>query len=171
MTTVAFDGKKLVSDSLGTVGTRRRQGSAKKIYVAPEGVEWTLLGRKVLAFGFGGNGGAAPWIEQALTHGVKVEQPITAKDLSFQVIAVTDTGEAFHWVVVRSPKGNEDQHSIVPITGPIAVGSGATIAETAMLLGKGAKGAVKAAMRLDVHTGGDLQVYKVPVLGARRFKV
>lgn len=170
MTTVAFDGKKLVSDSQGTVGSRRRIGAAKKIYTAPEDAKWSLLGKRVIAFGFSGSGGALPWIEQALERGVKVEQPITAKELTFQAIIIVESGDAYQWVVQRSTKG-EDTHSIVPVTGPIALGSGATIAEAAMILGKGAKGAVKAAMLLDTSTGGELQIYKVPVKGAKRFKV
>lgn len=171
MTTVSFDGKRLVSDSQATVGTRRRLGPAKKIHVAGKDDNWTLLGKKVLAFGFAGNGGALNWITQSLTKGVGAEQPVTAKEISFSVIAVTDTGDAFYWNVSKHLKNAEDRHEVTPVTGPIAIGSGAVIAETVLALGKSAKKAVKAAMQQDIHTGGALQVYRVPVKGVKRLRV
>lgn len=170
MTTVAFCGKRLVADSQATIGNRRRLGPAKKIFVAEEGDSWTLLGQTVVAWGMAGNAGAVEVIKAAMTKGVGLEQMIVQKNMSFSVIAITASGKAYFWSAERNAKSNEDRHEIIPITGPMAIGSGQTIAESVLALGKGARAAVKLACKLDTGSGGPLQVYKLPFEGAKKFK-
>lgn len=170
MTTIAFDGEKLVSDSLTTINGRRILGDTKKIIVAGPDDEWKLLGRKVLAFALSGDGGVKELVKHVLSKGVGIDQPFTANNVDFRALLIVDTGEVFDWMVSRTAEMSED-HDLHPVTGPIAIGSGASFAEATLALGKGAKTAVKTAIRLDIYSGGKLQVYKLPFKGVKKFKV
>lgn len=162
MTTIAYCKGKLAADSQSTVGGRRRIGPAKKIFTPGEGDKWKLLGRNVAAFGLAGRASALELIKQALAVGVQSSQPITVKDINFSTLVLCETGEVFYWACQRDSKKGEDIHELVPVTGPIAIGSGATLAECALSLGFSAKKAVKAAIKLDTSSGGPVMVFKMP---------
>ncbi|MNM27095.1 hypothetical protein D3C81_375790 [compost metagenome] len=171
MTTIAYDGKRLCSDSQTSVSGKRRLGPRQKIYVAGKDDNWTLLGQKVIAFAAAGNSGAYHYIVAALEKGVGVEQSIAAKNLSFSCIVVVESGKAYIWQVTRNLKAGEDRQEINHIPGPYAVGSGADFAEAALGMGFSAKKAVKVAKRHDLHSGGKVQVYRIPVKGVKRLRV
>lgn len=161
MTCIAWDGKVLAADSqITSNGHRRALGPAQKIFVATPEDNWTIEGKKIQAFGFGGRYAAVALIKSLLTVGVKHDTKVEAKDMQFSILAIAGTGEVFKWIVSNDTKKQEQMSDIVPVTGPTTIGSGGVFAEAVLAIGMSAVNAVKAAIRLDVMSGGNVNYWE-----------
>lgn len=161
MTTIAYDGKVLVSDSQLHHGETAQPAPFRKIHIPEEDEYWEINGTKVVAFGLVGNPYTLDFIKDKLREGVdyktKFEVPGNEE---FEAIIIDENGLSHMWVVINSK--NELVSSVIPMLPPLAIGSGDQFAIAVMSIGKPAHTAVKAAMKLDIHTGGNLQIFEVP---------
>lgn len=161
MTTVAYCGKKLASDSQSTSGHKRRLGPAKKIFVATETDKWSVEGKDVAAFGFAGVAASIHLIKACLTAGIKHDTKLADLEGGFSTIIVCKDKTVFCWTCMKDKKKQEERYDLIPVTGPYAIGSGSTMAEAAMAIGEDAEVAVRAAIKLDTMSGGDVQVWEL----------
>lgn len=159
MTTVAFDGKFLVSDSQATSGSKIRLGDVTKIFINESEKPWTIEGKVVNAFGFSGRANSKSFLLEYLTEGITHKLIPSASAGGFQMLAVCEDGSVFTWSHSPKDRGNESTTALYPVTGPYAIGSGATYAESIMSIGGCAEEAVKAGIRLDVNSGGGIQIW------------
>lgn len=145
MTTIAFNGKELATDSLSTIGTEIYSHASQKIYqgvgpfdyVAGAGMYQDLL----------------DYFELLLT--CETMDAVRAlcngdEDTAINVIGITREGRA--WSCNRS-----FAYELIPGI-PWAAGSGAEYALGAMDMGASPSKAVKIAKGRDTNTGGDVQV-------------
>lgn len=135
----------------------------RKLFTPTEDDYWEIMGVKVLAFGFAGDYDLVPWVKEALqgnfTHRTRLDNMVEG---NFTAIAITEKKEVWYLGMGRSSKHGTDVHILSPIDGPYAAGSGATVATAVLSIGRTAKEAVKQAIRLDNHSGGDLQIWEFP---------
>jgi hypothetical protein len=162
MTTVAYDGKFLVSDSRITAGSTVSLSPFQKIYTPEPGDYWEVNGVKVLAFGVSGNATTAEYIKEKLREGINFKTKFEEKDMIFGSIIIDENGNAYKWAVTKIRKRDEDRWEFLPMLPPIAIGSGQAFAMGIFAIGKNAKVAVKTACRLDKYSGGDLQIFQFP---------
>lgn len=161
MTVIAWDKKILAADSQATAnGSRRSLGNVQKIHVASPSDTWTIEGKKIQAFGFAGRFSASFLIKSLLSKGIKHDTEIDAKDLRFTMLAVGEAGDVFLLVVSNDSKKNEKMTDLTPVTGPIAIGTGGVFAEAVMAIGMSSVDAVKAAIKLDVMSGGEVAYWE-----------
>jgi ATP-dependent protease HslVU (ClpYQ) peptidase subunit len=161
MTTIAYDGRVLVSDSQLHHGETMQPAPFRKIHIPEDDEYWEINGTKVIAFGLVGNPYTLNFIKDKLREGVdyktKFEVPGNEE---FEAILIDENGLSHMWVVINQK--NEMVSSVIPMLPPLAIGSGDQFAIAVMSIGKSAHTAVKAAMKLDIFTGGNLQIFEVP---------
>lgn len=164
MTTIAYDGRFLVSDSCACIDDVILESTQQKIFHPGPEDTWTVYGKPVLAIGFSGSLTSLPWVKDALNEDVTHKTKITpdATHLDFHIIVVTEDGMAYGWAATRVPEENLEFISIIPLQGNFAVGSGCVFALSVMSIGRNAIDAVTAAIRLDPWTNGVLQVWELP---------
>lgn len=133
MTTIAWDGVSLCSDSLLT-SDRIRSGFAKKIFRLVDG------GRVGVAGQFSAASVVVDWLKSG-----RAEKP--NDDLDFAAIWIQADGSV--WCI-------ESDFNPYPMSGACAIGSGSDIALAALTLGKTAREAVELAIKLDCMSGGDI---------------
>lgn len=148
MTTVAWDGKTLASDTQASSGDVVCSTSEQKIYTPPES-GWEVCGDKVLAFGCSGDCGAEMELQDLLAHNLTYATEFLPT-FSFTALAVVGAGRTY---IIAKEKG-ETRSSISLQVEPYAIGSGGLIARTAMYCGKDARAAVLVAIDLDCYSGG-----------------
>jgi hypothetical protein len=154
MTTIAYDGRTMVADTLVTDGWGMKELVRNKI--------WANV--KLLVGAAGDHGDIHRWMaanlhdETNIGHLLNVGYPSYSKnDNDPSIIVVNRTNGA----VYRHTSG-----VFVRVSRPFhAVGSGRDYALAAMHLGHDALEAVRAAAEFDVHTGGRL--VKIPVKGTQ----
>lgn len=139
MTTVAFDGKILATDSRG-IGFYVHD-NVKKLFEI-DGVSYGFSGRHTEI------AGVMEWLRSG---GVNCDKPEIKEEI--YGIEVSDKG-VFYW---------EKNLVRIPFHTPCAIGSGAIIAMTAMLCGKTATEAVEVAKILDDGTGGDVKSIEIVI--------
>jgi hypothetical protein len=162
MTTICWDGKKLVSDSQVTAGMQISPGGLRKIYTPEEGEYWDVNGHRVLAAGISGDGKSIEYVREHLRVGVTYKTRIEDVDeLNFSALLIAEDGNCYRWGMTKR-QGRPLMTDIVPLMPPTAVGSGQTFALAVMSIGKPAEAAVRAAIRHDKWSGGDLQIWEVP---------
>lgn len=142
MTTIAFDGKSLCSDSLLSVG-EMRLGAVQKVF------RKKVEGRVVL---YAGAGNHANWYA-AMNWLVQRDGDCPVFDLDsendFTLIEVTGPYTAFYY-------GPSMRFTPAPLPFVVA-GSGEAYALAALTLGKTAREAVALAIKLDCASGGEIQ--------------
>lgn len=151
MTTIAWDGKTLASDSQSTSGDVICSLKEKKIFQPADSEIWSVDGEHVIAMGCGGDCGAEIELQKIMLSGLSYESQFLPT-FSFSTIAAISKDRAF---IISKDKG-EDRASISLQLDPYAVGSGAMIARTAMYCGLSAVEAVRVAIEMDVYSGGDI---------------
>jgi len=151
MTTIAWDGKTLASDSQSTSGDAICSLKENKIFQPADGEVWSIDGERVFAIGCGGDCGAEIELQKLMLSGLSYESQFLPT-FSFSAIAVIGKDRAF---IISKEKG-EDRASISLQLDPYAVGSGGMIARTVMHCGQNAKEAVKVAIEMDVYSGGTI---------------
>lgn len=143
MTTIAWDGKTLCSDSLLSCGDMRL-GSVQKVFKARLGGKLTL---------FAGAGNHANWYSVVawMVNGANVdEKPSfeTSNENDFTLVVINKETTCY-WTPTMTP---------VPAPMPFVVaGSGEAYALAALTLGKTAREAVELAIKLDCASGGEIQ--------------
>lgn len=133
----------------------------QKLFTPGEAENWTVEGKPVTVFGFAGNASAVHVIKASLTDGVKHNTKPTDFEGGFQSLLICKDGSVFCWSYVKDKKKQEERNDLVIVTGPYAIGSGAVMAESAMSIGLDAEQAIKAAIKLDIMSGGAIQVYEL----------
>lgn len=131
------------------------QYASEKIFLAPPEPEWKIHGQKVVAFGFAGDATAPDVIKEKLVANLNLETKAMEKIIGIQALIVTDKGDCYYWLTGHDSEGNP-VNNLYPQGGFYAIGSGTRFAMGAMAAGGTATEAVKAAARLDVNTGGQL---------------
>ena len=162
MTIVCTDGKELVSDSQVSMGDMAHPSAFKKIYTPEENEYWEVYGVKVIAFGLAGDAEAAIYIREKLSEGVTHRTRFEHDDLAFGCIVIDENGTCYEWFSVTNAKNGRNTNRLLPLLPPLAIGSGRDYAYAVLSIGKDAKTAVKAAIKLDNCSGGELQIFKIP---------
>jgi len=163
MTTICYDGKMLASDSQISRGLTKWPGAFPKIYYPdPEKEYWEVNGVKALAFAVSGDATAVDYIREALAKGINFRTRVEHEDLDFETIIVDENGTSYMWTVFANKDKRGEQHHLLPMVPPIAGGSGGRFALAVMIVKKSAEEAVKAAMKIDMGSGGEVQVFHVP---------
>lgn len=161
MTTIVWDGKTLASDSQMTNGNLIALSNFQKIYIPdPEKEYWEANGKRVVAFGIAGDAKAVDYIKHELHQGITFRTQVECEDdLMFTAILVTEDHLAYSWVVDTNKEKRNTWSELIPHSGPIAKGSGGRFALAIVSIGKDAKAAVKATIKLDAYSGGDIQEF------------
>jgi len=164
MTVVAYDGQELVTDSQMTMADMKLPAGGQKLFTPKEDEYWEINGVKVLAYGFAGGATAIPYVREMLQKGITYRSVLQPEiDLSFDALCVLENGSCY--VISGHPARTGKQDVVcIPMDPPVAVGSGAPYAYSQMEIGKKgrAQAGVKAAIKLDISCGGDLQIFNLP---------
>lgn len=156
MTTIAWDGKTLASDSQAQTSDIICSTSEVKIYQPQSGERWSIYGETVLAIGCAGECGIERELQKLMSGNLTYESQFIPST-SFTAIAVISKSLAY---IIGKSQG-EDRAGISPQTEPYAIGSGDVIASTAMRCGKNAVEAVRIAIAMDPNSGGHIQAFTV----------
>jgi hypothetical protein len=165
MSTIAFDGKRLVSDSSISVDNTISQTPFRKIFTPDdEGEYWEICGVKALAFATVGLPLSARELRKALQKGLDEDTDTSCFTEQFDAIVIDENGVAYQLVCCSKNKGGQEimQIHFIPTTGMVAIGSGEQYATAVMSVGKSARSAIKVAIALNIDTAGNLQVFEVP---------
>ena len=147
MTTVAFDGQSMSCDTMMTDG-------CTKAYITTK-----LIKSKEFVLGWAGNVGVARRalagvsgleLSQLLLEGIKGQEDL--EERISVLLVCRETKQVFTMVGNNFISVKGDTH---------AIGSGASVAVGAMLVGATSKEAVKAAAKVDLNTGGKIVTAKV----------
>ncbi|EKO5631350.1 hypothetical protein P0X41_002326 [Escherichia coli] len=153
MTTIAWDGKTLASDTQASSGDVVCSYTEQKIYTPPES-GWEVCGSKVVALGCSGDCGAEMELQELLRNNLTYASEFLPT-FSFTALAIIGAGRAY---IISKEKG-ETRASISLQVEPYAIGSGGLIARTAMHCGKNAREAVQVAIDLDCYSGGSVDSF------------
>lgn len=153
MTTVAWDGSVLASDTQASTGGVVCSRNEQKIYTAPDS-GWSIYGDKIVAIGCSGDCGAEMELQALLASDLTYASEFMPT-FEFSALAIVGRGMAY---VISKDKG-ETSASISLQVEPYAIGSGGLIARTAMHCGKTSCEAVKVAIEMDCHTGGKVDSF------------
>lgn len=170
MTTIAYCGNKLASDSQATMGNRKVLGSTQKLFIPHTSESWKVQGSDVQVIGFAGSAQFIPWAIEQLTKGLFYNDlpkagGNLAKQGGFQVLIVTKDKEVFCWEYNDPHRENGYYNALHIETGPTAIGSGSAYAAGLLSIGGNAVDAVAAAIKNDIKTSGDIQVYSFDTPG------
>lgn len=157
MTTVCWDGNTMAADTLYVAGTRKMEGVYKKIML-PEGTEWSVEGQPVVAVGFSGSIASIPAIKKSLEAGVTYGIDPGVGEYSFTIMAVTDKKVVYCWNYGLTAK-NETINELYIIEGNHGIGSGSVYGVGVMAIKGSAIDGTKAGMKIDVNSGGYVDVW------------
>lgn len=158
MTTVAWDGKTLASDTQASTGDVVCSLSEQKIYTAPSS-GWEVYGDKIVAVGCSGDCGAEMELQELMTNGLTYATEFLPT-FGFSAIAIIGPGRAY----VISKKEGDTRANISLQVEPYAIGSGGLIARAAMRCGKDAREAVQVAIEMDCYSGGNVDSFTIDQL-------
>ena len=157
MTTVCWDGNTLAADTLYTTGSRKMQGDYEKI-VFPEGKNWTVWGKKILAFGFSGGVGSIEQIKLLLEEGVTDKTTLPSPEDTFNILMVTENKVVYNWTYGYNNQ-KEVVNDLYVTDGNFAIGSGAPYGLGVMAIKADSISGVKAGIKVDLHSGGYIDVW------------
>lgn len=159
MTTIVYSNGVLASDSQGTMDLSVNVNSIKKIYEPAAGERWSIYGKRILAIGVSGDVGGLAELFEHLKKGIGFETK--GKWAAFtDCIAVADD-KSFFYVDNRGDKANT-MFTHFNEDSSFAIGSGAFLANAYLAIGKKAEDVIKLAIKLDVFSGGAIQVWNFP---------
>lgn len=142
MTTVAFDGKTLATDSQGG-GNHFAYENGPKYFKDQQG----------RIYGYTGELQCVPEFKDWLNGGQKDPLPNFAEPEGSRLV-----------VLLASKEGSylyEDRCIPFKVSTPYAIGTGARFAMAAMMAGADAKRAVEIAIELDIYSGGEVHTIEV----------
>jgi len=157
MTTVCWDGNTLAADTMYTAGSRKMQGHYEKI-VFPDGKDWTVRGKKILAFGFSGGVGSIEQIKTLLEAGIPNKSDLSAEEDTFNILMVTADKQVYNWTFGYNAQ-KELVNDLYVTDGNFAIGSGGIYGLGAMAIKADAISGVKAGIKVDLHSGGYIDVW------------
>lgn len=163
MTCVVYDGQQLITDSQVTLADMAIPTPMQKIFTPRDDEYWEINGVRVIAFGFAGSLAGIPYVNELLNAGITHRTVLTPEtDTHIDAICVLETGDSYILSSCTNRQGKQDTVCL-PMNPPVSVGSGSPYAYALLEKGKPcAVKAVKAAIKLDVNCGGDLQVWDLP---------
>lgn len=162
MTTVAFDGKTLVADSLSVVNGEATVSPKEKIHLPPYVGAWELEGMVVLALACSGDAMAKRIMKKFLEQKLDTlhVSSIPTGTSSFSAIVITEQKKA--WKVVYRAKGPEGAGvQVIELGEKGSIGSGRAVADGIMSIGLPAYDAVRGARNIDPFTGGLLRSWSL----------
>lgn len=154
MTTVAYDGKTLCSDSLAVTGTRARLSNFKKIFLPQSDEKWQIAGMPIKAIGFAGKVDSFERMLPRLREGINLLDKPPAELQTCQLLCVIGDGVSITWSHYEV-EGGPAMVDFVANNMPVGIGSGVIYAEGVLAIGGSAEQAVRASCKLDVNSGGD----------------
>lgn len=157
MTTVCWDGNDLAADTLYITGTRRLGGSYEKILL-PDAAKWSVEGKPVLAVGFSGSISTIPHLKKVLEADAKPGTDPECGDASFTVLLITDKRQVYYWNYGMTANGDLINELFV-VEGNHGIGSGGIYGLGVMAIKGKAIDGVKAAIKIDIHSGGYIDVW------------
>jgi hypothetical protein len=165
MSTIAFDGKQLVTDSSVSIDETISQTQFRKIFTPIDDNEyWEINGVRALAFAAFSLPIINLELRKALQKGLNEGDDSSCFSENFDAIVIDETGLAYQIVAVWVAYGDDRKLriSFIPTTGIVAIGTGDQYALAVMAVGKSARSAIKAAIALNVDSAGNLQSFEVP---------
>ena len=157
MTTIAFDGRFLAADKQSTSNSTIVENNAKKLFMPSKNDNWRLNGYKIVAFAVCGNKGCETEIKDALNiEGNGLTYKTELVEISdFGLMAITDDLRCFH--------ANKEKDKKTAIICEIenknyAMGSGSAFANSYLKINMSAQDAVFYASKLDIYSGGGVDV-------------
>jgi hypothetical protein len=163
MTTLAWNGKVLATDSQATQHEMVMLYDHKKIFTPTDEQYWEIQGQRILAIALCGNPEALPYIFEELQKGVTHRTRIVGPEyLDFLIMAVSEQGICWYWGVDRNHRRPVDMNVLSPNAGPCSAGSGQIIAHAVMSVTGSSVKAIEQAIRLDVSSGGEVQTWTHP---------
>jgi len=163
MTTIVWDGKELVSDSQVTTMDTAQLAPFRKIHTPEEHEFWSINGIKVVAFALAGEASAIDYVKEKLQKDITYKTRFDDNNqIMFHAIVIDEKGQSFVWRVSKDKHQNRERTALLPMLPPIAMGSGTDFALGVLSIGRDARTAVKAAIKLDVGSGGALQIFEFP---------
>jgi hypothetical protein len=157
MTTIAWDGHFLASDSLVTTNSGTIISTSGKKIFTPENKEvWNVNNKNIIAIACCGCAGAEIEVIDKMILGIHYNTEYTSVS-SFTATCICDDGSVVN--IYKSEK--ESQASIYQLTGCDAHGTGSSYALAAMMMGYSSIEAVNTAIKLDVYSGGVVQVFEL----------
>jgi len=154
MTTVAWDGVTLASDSQASAGDAICTLREQKIFYPSDDERWTVNGEKISAIGYSGDCGAEFEVQDLMRTGLNYKSVFNPES-SFGAIAVIGSDRAY-----LISKDTDKTHASISLQlDSYAIGSGGMIARAAMHCGKNAVDAVRVAIEIDVYSGGAVQSF------------
>lgn len=160
MTTIAFDGRYLAADGRMTRGDIICTDSFQKIHVFTAMIRGEA--QEVAAFGAGSWSGIFAIMEWMKKNDVFDIDP----DLPRPSFPADNDGNAVSMDVAFITKSGElycldDQSRPAPYIAPFGEGSGFPFAQMALNMGMSAPDAIRQAIKMDINSGGDVQVFDI----------
>ncbi|QVW28513.1 putative protease [Erwinia phage pEa_SNUABM_8] len=157
MTTIAYDGETLSSDSQVTQAQYRLDVNTPKIFEPGETESWVVEGVNAVAFGVAGPLEAQQVVRSVLAGFGSTCGVTTAtawpKGISMSFIIIDENGGVY----TGGQEPDAERGWLAKVKPPMAVGSGCEFALGAMFAGAPSAVAVMSAIRYDVNTGGGVQ--------------
>lgn len=164
MTTIAWDGATLASDSQSSANDAVCTLREQKIFY-PDNAPWYVNDEVVLAVGTAGDCGIESQLFELMESNLTYKSEFTPEP-DFTALAITGIGRA--WII--SKNGGNTHASVSLQIDSYAIGSGSMIARAVMHCDKGAEYAVKVATELDLYSGGDIQTFTAETEMQKRVK-
>ncbi len=159
MTTIVFDGKRLVADTLRTSAGFKLPGDFTKIWL-PGSATWKIQGVEVMAVGFSGSCSFQMELKEKLLENLTHKTKFTNLEGGFTLLCYMKTGNVFHVHYHTSTKNTTGYTAITDMgNSGEAVGSGSSYALGALSMGCDAAEAVIAAINVSTSTGGNLCIW------------
>ncbi|WP_208950141.1 hypothetical protein [Rahnella sp. ChDrAdgB13] len=154
MTTIAWDGYVLAADTQATAGGIICSLKERKIFCPSISEKWHIGGDNVVALGCSGECGAEYELIGHLDTGLSYSSEFVPT-VEFSALAIVARGKAY--LIIKN--AGDKTASISLLRDPYALGSGSTIAQTAMHCGESAFDAVRIAIEMDVYSGGKIDSF------------
>lgn len=147
MTTIAYDGVSVVADGLRCFGSERSRTDVQKIKIVGRNVIYAYTGISAL------HAPIIAWFEAG--HDPKNVPQFHSSDAAhgWALLVIKKDGSVL-------TVGDEAPYPL-ECCAPFTLGSGADYAMGALHAGATARQAVEIAVKLDIHTGGDIQVVSI----------
>lgn len=159
MTTIVWAKGVLASDSQMTLGDAINPNPIQKLYTPEEGKRWSIYGKRILAIGIAGDLAGLAELKIHLEKGIDFETKGKWSAWT-DCIAIADDNTIFY-VDGRGDKANT-QFTNLPGETLFSIGSGSSIANAYLAIGKKAEDVLKLCIKLDPWTGGEIQTWTFP---------
>lgn len=177
MTTIAWDGKKLVGDRRVTTDGFFDTAEMEKIFIVPEGYKWKLHGEEIIAYAFAGDtdvgrmldpeliGEVCDDLGQVLTHHFHntFTELCDAPDYPCFLIFINSKGKGSKTSLFSENIGGEIVRRIrhfPPVDGPLSIGSGGNFAKGCLAIGLDAEMSVVLTSNYDETTGSSVNIWE-----------